>query len=1283
MPTLTVSSRPRSPPWVGRPWVVLFLVFATFAGVAGAAADAGRRRFDIPAGAAVTTIKRAALQAGLEIVYSASVVDGVPTPAVVGEFRPREGIERLLAGTGLRLVEDKQTGVLSVSRETAAQPKARPPESGPSAAAPIPPPDPPKTNQPKHTESPSMKNRNFCALLAGWLIAGPALEAQTASTLPKDEAVVLSPFTVNAERDTGYQATSTLAGTRLNTPVKDLGAAISIYTKDFLDDIGAITANDFLIYATGMEAAGPGGNYSGATSDINATQVIGDSPRINPQSGRTRGLASPTYSRGFFLTNIVFDSYNTERMTVNRGPNAALFGVGSPAGVVDTSLIRPDLQRNKNKVEMRYGNNDSVRAAVDFNRVLIPKKLALRLAALHDRDEYNQRPAFEEKKRIYGALTFEPFKSTSLRVNFESGNAQANRPMTVMPLNSISQAWLAAGRPSYDWSFYDDPARNPNAAVQTAGTAPYDSGFLAGQAFLFDQLVVAYSNPAASTPNSAYRSTTPNTGATAANAIKNQVFNPLVNRDLGTDTIQFLGTRNIFEFPAGYWTGANVLSGQLSGLAPAGIKNQAFTNFSAFDFKNRILDETSRQGNSFRAFNVTLEQRAWHDRVGFELAYDTQRADRHSKNSFFSLTASGSIRVDTNVTLPTGQPNPNLGRPYAVFGQSDWTNNFKDSETKRATGYFTYDCKDMGTSWGKWLGRHTFTGLYEQNAAETINYNHRIATDGDAARAINPDIGVFGRRPAVVVYLGPSIIGNNNPLQLQPIQIPAQNAGPVAVPARYFLRAANATDPGAFVDSPTTFVEINNGGTAQRDVIKSQAAVLQSYWLRDHLITLVGWRRDEDYFVRQSFNYAINPLNTNDPGKVHYGFEDFSFPNTPPPNVAKEVKSFSAVLRWPQKLIKLPANADVSVFINESGNFTASGGRVNPFGEALASPQGKTREYGFNLSILNDRLSLRVNWFENSVQGQSFTPTVVGTATGNAVLQVASAWAVEGNINPQLATQRNADIELLFSALPTNYRQYYGWQVTGTAPNLASRFSTGVTSSDTTDFTAKGTEIELVYNPTSNWRILANVAKQETVQSNSLPFLKRFIALMMPAWTKLKNTPRTSYPAGWQPGASLGNTELLGTYLDANVLVPFATATATEGSASAEQRKWRANLVTNYTFGRGAIFGEKLKGWGVGAAVRWQDRIGIGYPTSRNPDSSVMIDLAHPYYSPPETNVDAWVSYGCKLWNDRINWKVQLNVRNLYGETDPIAIAVQPWGEVSATRLAPERRWYLTNTFSF
>jgi hypothetical protein len=189
---------------------------------------------------------------------------------------------------------------------------------------------------------------------------------------------------------------------------------------------------------------------------------------------------------------------------------------------------------------------------------------------------------------------------------------------------------------------------------------------------------------------------------------------------------------------------------------------------------------------------------------------------------------------------------------------------------------------------------------------------------------------------------------------------------------------------------------------------------------------------------------------------------------------------------------------------------------------------------------------------------------------------------------------------------------------------------------------------------------------------------------MTPVWNQLRNRPHAAYPLDWQPGDPLpANVQTFGTWLDGNVFGPFATATATEGSASAEQRKWRANLVTNYRFGSGSILAEKLKGWSIGGAIRWQDKLGIGYPTTRDTDGSVQLDLARPFYAPAETNVDVFASYERKVWNNRINWKIQLNVRNLIADDTPIAIGVQPWGDISSVRLAPERRWYVTNSFTF
>ena len=58
-------------------------------------------------------------------------------------------------------------------------------------------------------------------------------------------------------------------------------------------------------------------------------------------------------------------------------------------------------------------------------------------------------------------------------------------------------------------------------------------------------------------------------------------------------------------------------------------------------------------------------------------------------------------------------------------------------ESFRATAFLRYDFKDLGPTWGRWLGRHVLTGLYQQNATDLINNGFRLATDGEAARAIS------------------------------------------------------------------------------------------------------------------------------------------------------------------------------------------------------------------------------------------------------------------------------------------------------------------------------------------------------------------------------------------------------------------------------------------------------------------------------------------------------------------------------------------------------------------
>ena len=80
------------------------------------AATSPRTNFDLPAGDAVDTLRRAAQQAGREIMFPAGTVRGVRTAAVRGEFTLEDAVRRMIAGTPLVLVRDQQTGALAIDR---------------------------------------------------------------------------------------------------------------------------------------------------------------------------------------------------------------------------------------------------------------------------------------------------------------------------------------------------------------------------------------------------------------------------------------------------------------------------------------------------------------------------------------------------------------------------------------------------------------------------------------------------------------------------------------------------------------------------------------------------------------------------------------------------------------------------------------------------------------------------------------------------------------------------------------------------------------------------------------------------------------------------------------------------------------------------------------------------------------------------------------------------------------------------------------------------------------
>jgi outer membrane receptor for monomeric catechols len=220
---------------------------------------------------------------------------------------------------------------------------------------------------------------------------------------------------------------------------------------------------------------------------------------------------------------------------------------------------------------------------------------------------------------------------------------------------------------------------------------------------------------------------------------------------------------------------------------------------------------------------------------------------------------------------------------------------------------------------------------------------------------------------------------------------------------------------------------------------------------------------------------------------------------------------------------------------------------------------------------------------------------------------------------------------------------------------------------------AEGFEIEFVANPTPSWRMIANLSQQETVFSNTAPVMAQLTADYVAAIQASRMDELQ------EDGEFTRDEEHYSISLGRQIRGPIVQARALDGTVSNEQREWRFTGVSTYQFQEGA-----LEGWGVGGAIRWEDEAATGYVFSVDPETGAPLpDVSRPYLDDGLFSADAWVSYRTKIWDEKIDWSIQLNVRNLVGESGNIPVRTNPDGEVAVIRIPNPRTILLSSTFKF
>jgi iron complex outermembrane recepter protein len=289
-----------------------------------------------------------------------------------------------------------------------------------------------------------MKVRNTLLALS-LALAVTGLNAQTApgnrpdprgpTEEARDKTIELSPFVVNDDQDAGYLAANTLAGSRLNTALKDTPSTISVLTSEFLADIGAFDISEAMHYAVNVE-------YQ--FDDDRATTPNGNETVAGYQRYRVRGL-SASLAQNYFSWSIPAESALIDRIEDSRGPNSVLFGIASPGGLINSMSKQAQTGRSFRRGSVTAGSFESWRATVDLNQAAAGGKLAFRLKTVYNRTNSFRHWMYQEHQRAHLAGKYIISDRTRVRAEFERGEIDSNAPRHDNLFNFFL-AWNNTGR---------------------------------------------------------------------------------------------------------------------------------------------------------------------------------------------------------------------------------------------------------------------------------------------------------------------------------------------------------------------------------------------------------------------------------------------------------------------------------------------------------------------------------------------------------------------------------------------------------------------------------------------------------------------------------------------------------------------------------------------------------------------------------------------------------------------------------------------------------------------
>jgi len=742
--------------------------------------------------------------------------------------------------------------------------------------------------------------------------------------------------------------------------------------------------------------------------------------------------------------------------------------------------------------------------------------------------------------------------------------------------------------------------------------------------------------------------------------------------------------------------------------------------------------------NRFDAFNAQLTQTFFGDRVGIDLVYDWQDSKWGWKNAISGDAAA--ITIDVMETLVGGAANPNVGRAMVIMGGGSSGSGEANQvrESYRATAFGELNAQDFlgkQSTLAKIIGRHRFTGVWSR---QEVDYKDRTWVNwylGDGyINMANVAVGQSQRDVTPLIYLSEgSVADRTSASGLHLSRITAEIVPTSTTVTNWNTASASWVTYDVPVVNPNSDefdddTRPYSNATKRRSIVDSQVAVWQGFLFDGNIVPMVGWRKDiaRNYDAGTPIKDTGIVADINDP--------EWRLPTTATDTgvdegygrsysrVSGETNTYSVVAHVPRSIMnKLPGHLGLSLFYNTSENFKPDASRKDILGNPVAAPTGKTKEYGITISVLDGKVTLKVGKYKTNV----FNATLSGSLSNSYLIGAGEAWGqrmavmlrndagvwpadsnygvtsaaskygaghilrwqpsdgdnnsnhvngdysqpyLQSAIDAQYDIQRDSMEDWLAHPVPTSMQQ--AWSMSGYDNGEGNWAMSNVAVTGDTE--SKGTEFELTSNPITGLDISITAAKTDAKRLNIAKSYSDWIEERYALYQGAMGDMRLWNCGNWALQAGAGGT--VRDKFENEVLPAYRLALALNNSSVAELRPWRFNMTVNYAFQSGFV-----KGSWVGMSYRWLDKQVVGF--GLNADSTGY-DVSKRIYGPTEDAWDFWMGRQFKI-SEKLRWRVQINVRNLFATKELIPVTVQPDGSAGTYRIPEPRVISLTNTFEF